>query len=127
MCVTGETLVLTTVGYQQVGDLVNEIFKLVVDDKEYDTIGYGFSCVGNREVYKIYLENGSYLKADANHNLLNNEGKWIRVDEIQKGDILYNGNIIEKITHLGCFYVYDCAVSNLNMYMTEGGFYNKSD
>ena len=127
MGVTGETLVLTSNGYQQVGDLVNEIFKLVVDDEEYDTVGYGFSCDGNRDVYKIYLENGSYLKASDHHKLLNNDGEWVRVDEIEKGDVLWNGNVVEKVGYLGCFYVYDCIVHNYNKYITEGGFYNKAN
>lgn len=127
MGVTGETLVLTSDGYQQVGDLVNEIFKLVVDDQEYDTVGYGFSCVGNRDVYKIYLENGSYLKASEDHNLLNKDGKWVRINEVEKGDILWNGNVVEKISYLGCFYVYDCIIHKFDKYITEGGFYNKAN
>lgn len=133
MCVTGETLILTSVGYQQAGDLVNEIILLNVDGNNYDPVGYGFSSSGNRDVYKVLIQNGSYLKASDNHKVLNSNGKWVRMDELKSGDILSlsdsyeaSDGLVVGVEYVGCFYVYNCQIHGINKYVSEGGFYNQT-
>lgn len=129
MCVTGDTLVLTSNGYCQVGDLVDEVFSFIVGEETYDPIGYGFSSTGNKNVIKIELSNGSYLKATEDHKLLTVSG-WVRLDELKIGDELQlsddheNGTIVD-IEYVGCFYVYDCPILGYDRYVSEGGFLNK--
>lgn len=130
MCVTGDTLVLTSDGYRQVGDLVDEDFSLIFENKIYYPIGYGFSSTGNKNVIKIHISNGSYVKVTENHELLTVNG-WLRADELRVGDVLkindgYEHETIIDIKNLGCFYVYDCQIHEFDRYISEGGFINKT-
>lgn len=134
MGVTGETLVLTADGYQQVGDLVNEVFTLLVNHYIYDVIGYGFTSSGNKDVFRIKISNGSTLKASGDHKLLMIDGSWSSLRDIQRGDKIRLSNEHEidegevtAIGYVGCFYVYDCAVHNGDRYISEGGFINKTN
>jgi len=126
--VTGDTLVLTSDGFCQVGDLVDEVFTFIVNEEVYEPVGYGFSSLGTRNVIKVEISNGSYLKGTEDHKLLTSSG-WMRLDELKLGMMLKldNGHIgtITNIEDVGCFYVYNCSIHDYDRYVSEGGFLNK--
>ncbi len=96
-CVTGETVVATADGRGNVPikelaeagkDVpvyaLNERGKLVVRTMRNPRItGY------DKAVYKVTLDDGSTIRATANHKLLIRNGGYKRVDELQKGDSLH--------------------------------------
>src|SRR5207248_225612 len=82
---------------------------LLIDGIIYETEGYGFSSSGNRDVYKVKIRNGSYLKAAADHQVLTDKG-WIRIDELKEGDSLKlseeyesTDGVVTGIGYVGCF------------------------
>ncbi|MGI8883631.1 MAG: HNH endonuclease, partial [Pyrinomonadaceae bacterium] len=96
-CVTGETLVAVANGRGNVPikklaeagkDVpvyaLNERGKLVVRTMRNPRItGY------KQPIYKVTLDDGSSVRATANHKFLIRNGEYKRVDELQKGDSLH--------------------------------------
>jgi ribonucleotide reductase alpha subunit len=96
-CVTGETLVSVADGrgnvtIKELADdgrdvpvyALNESGKLVVRTMRNPRItGY------KQPIYKVTLDDGSTVRATANHKFLIRGGEYKRVDELQKGDSLH--------------------------------------
>lgn len=95
-CVTGETLVAVADGrgnvpIKELADAgrdvpvyaLNERGGLVIRTMRNPRI------TGHEPVYKVTLDDGSTIRATANHKLLVRGGGYKRVDELQKGDSLH--------------------------------------
>jgi intein/homing endonuclease len=81
-CLTGDTMILTSEGLRPITKLLGKKFTAVVDGKLFDSTDTGFWKTGQREVYKITLENGCQIKATANHKFLVENGDWIPVSDL---------------------------------------------
>ncbi len=110
-CVTGETLVAVADGrgnipIKQLADdgrdvpvyTLDESGKIVIRTMRNPRItGY------KKKVYKVTLDDGSTVRATANHKFLIRNGGYKRVDELQKGDSLhlmtrFHASLHEKIS-----------------------------
>ena len=86
-CVTGETLILTEHGMMPATALVSSPEKIAYGGKHYHT--EGFFSTGVKAVYELRTEEGSVLKATADHRILvhSEEGEqWKALHELQPGD-----------------------------------------
>jgi len=86
-CVTGETLILTEHGMMPARALVSSPEKIAYGGKYYHT--EGFFSTGVKAVYELRTEEGSVLKATADHRILvhSEEGEqWKALHELQQGD-----------------------------------------
>ena len=57
-CLTGDTLVMTTQGLQQIRCLVGKPFQVIVEGQEFSSTEKGFWLTGKKQVYKIKLWHG---------------------------------------------------------------------
>ena len=89
-CLTGDTLILTTEGLQEVKSLVNTRFTAIVNGAPYTSTDNGFWNSGYRTVYKIKLENGQEIKATDNHKFAVKTGfnlyDWKEVSSLNIGE-----------------------------------------
>ena len=90
-CVTGACSVMTSEGPRKVDDLIGKQFNAVVDGKEYPTTSKGFWKTGNKDVFKLTLNDGSNLKLTDNHKVNTLRG-WVEIKDLISSDsvILHN-------------------------------------
>jgi ribonucleotide reductase alpha subunit len=96
-CVTGETLVAVADGRGNVP--IKELAEAGKDVPVFALDARGNIVIRtmrnpritghNKAVYKVTLDDGSIIRATANHKLLIRGGDYKRVDELQKGDSLH--------------------------------------
>ncbi|MDQ3748346.1 MAG: HNH endonuclease, partial [Acidobacteriota bacterium] len=96
-CVTADTLVAVADGRGNVS--IKELAEAGKDVPVYALSGCGQIVIRtmrnpritghNKAVYKVTLDDGSVIRATANHKLLIRGGEYKRVDELQKGDSLH--------------------------------------
>lgn len=80
-CLTGETLIMTTKGFQQINHLIGKSFQVIVEGQEFSSTEKGFWHTGKKQVYKIRLWHGMEIKATANHLFLSYDG-WKKVEKL---------------------------------------------
>jgi ribonucleotide reductase alpha subunit len=95
-CITGQTLVAVADGRGNVP--IRELAEAGKDVPVYALDERGGLVIrtmrnpritGHEPVYKVTLDDGSVIRATANHKLLIKDGEYKRVDELQKGDSLH--------------------------------------
>lgn len=106
-CLSGDTVVQTENGSEQIKDLRGNVKVLSMDGKVREA---HFKSYGKQELYEVMLENGEAIKATAGHewyypgsnglkktNTLNLEGK--RIPIVKKRKKLDDEDLIEGIRH----------------------------
>lgn len=95
-CLTGDTLIHTDQGLKKIEELVGKPFKAVVHGETYSSTDVGFWKSGNRDVFKITLENGLEVRATPNHKFAVSLGRglysWTEVRDMKIGDKLVLSN-----------------------------------
>ncbi len=102
-CVTGDTMVMTANGPQQVKDLIGIPFTAIVDGKDYAATG--FWSTGVKPVFAVQTKRGYGIRATGNHEVLvevsrrqklgggyNVDYVWRRVDDLKPGDRMVLSN-----------------------------------
>lgn len=132
-CLTGDTKILTKNGIKTIDELVGTQFIAVVDGKEYESTDQGFWKTGNKEVFKITLDNGFTVKATANHQFLTKNG-WTEVEKLtMNSEIKLSSDYILKKSNEGEYYsgvnsiehhgfedVYDCTIPDIHCFSANG-------
>ncbi len=98
-CLPADSLILTSDGIKEINDLIGVPFKAIVEGKEYDSHA-GFFYTGDKEVYKLTLNNGLEVKATDNHKILKGDDTWCELGKLQIGDeikINYGNTPTEEI------------------------------
>lgn len=90
-CVTEETWILTSLGSNQVKDLINKSFVSIVNGEEY-LCKSGFFHTGVQDVYEIITDEGFRIKATGEHKFMNVDNNWIQVKDLVKDDLLKINN-----------------------------------
>jgi intein/homing endonuclease len=91
-CLTGDTLILTTLGLKTIEELKGKQFTAIVGGNVYESTPLGFWSNGVKQVFKITLDNDLAIKATSNHKFLTGQG-WKKVYEItDQDDILLEVN-----------------------------------
>lgn len=96
-CVTGETLVATADGrgnvpIKELAEAGRDVPVFALDKRGnivVRTMRNPRITGHDKAVYKVTLDDGSVIRATANHKLLIRGGEYKRVDELQKGDSLH--------------------------------------
>ena len=86
-CLTADTWIQTSNGFEQIEDLIDTRFTAVVDGKNYDSISKGFWFTGKKPIYKLTLDNGMSVKATDNHKFLTDKG-WKELQDIKENDTI---------------------------------------
>jgi len=94
-CVTADTLVLTTEGYQSVAALHGRQFTAIVHGKPYKSSEKGFWYTGDKPIVQIATQSGYMLKCTENHKILvvrDGQEQWVEAGSIGNGDaiVLHN-------------------------------------
>lgn len=84
-CVTGDTLVLTNQGMIRVDELIGKQFTAVIDGNDFSSTEDGFWLKGEKPVYQVMLDNGSYVNVTENHKILS-DGQWIEARNLKIGE-----------------------------------------
>jgi len=95
-CITGETLVYVAdgrgdVSIKELADEGKDVPVFCYDDKgklTIETMRHPRVTGYNEPIYKITLDDGSTVRATANHKFLTTDGEYKRVDEIRTGESL---------------------------------------
>lgn len=98
-CVTGETKILTDIGYYMIKDLENKNVN-VWNGEEFSLVNVKYT--GDQEIYKICLTNGMELDCSPGHKWLIQRGnpkhpERCLFEEVETRD-LKNGDILERYT-----------------------------
>ncbi len=110
-CVVGDTLILTTEGLREAGDLVGKPFTAITPQGEMPVSG--FFVVGTKPTVKLVLENGAQLVCTPDHRVMEETGTWRNVQDLQPGDVLLMGPGSACSEHLRT------EIHNLNSLVTE--------
>jgi intein/homing endonuclease len=96
-CVTSDTWIQTSKGFEQVKDLIGTPFKAVVDGKIYNSSNKGFWFTGSKPVYELEMQNGMTIEATSNHKFLKKSGQWVELNDLEEGDtlVLQNNKVNE--------------------------------
>lgn len=89
-CLTGDTVVNTPNGNFEIKDLVGKTGEIYCFDGEKLNISYFFDCRMTREkaeIFQIELEDGSILKATADHLVYTKKG-WKKVKDLSSEDCI---------------------------------------
>lgn len=87
MCLTADTMIMTTNGYTPIKELVGKSFDVIADGQVYTSTTKGFWHTGKKPIYRVLLENGIDIKASSNHYFMT-FGGWKRVGELSIEDTL---------------------------------------
>jgi len=95
-CITGETLVYVAdgrgdVSIKELADEGKDVPVFCYDDKgklTIETMRHPRVTGYNEPIYKVTLDDGSTVRATANHKFLTSDGEYKRVDEIKEGESL---------------------------------------
>lgn len=94
-CVTADTWVLTTEGYEQVRTLQGKPFTAIVDGKPYASSNKGFWYTGDKPTIQLVTKTGYAVECTPNHQILivrDGEEQWVEAQTIGIGDaiVLHN-------------------------------------
>jgi len=129
-CITGDTIITTSNGRFTVVDLIGKQFIALCHGREYPSTNNGFWSNGNKQVYRITLENENSIKATINHKFMKSNFYFTEVQDLHIGDelILHNHttdtklytSLISSIEKLGIEEVYDCTIPLASYYDANG-------
>jgi ribonucleotide reductase alpha subunit len=131
-CVTDDTWVATSVGLQQVHDLVGVPFTALVDNKQYEC-RTGFFLTGQKPVFTLSTREGFVLRATADHQIMTPCGAWVELGRFGVGDkirlvnnesskitLLNNEATVKSITFSGFEGVYDATIEDIHAFSANG-------
>jgi len=133
-CVTGDTLIQTSIGSVRADQLVGKMFTVLVDGDEFKSTEDGFWSTGVREVYTVRTRLGRTLTMTSNHRLETEDGSWGKIEDstLKVGTCLrvYNGgyshhlssHLYDEVTHIfesGQQEVFDCSIPGPNKYVSN--------
>ncbi len=84
VCVSGDTLVMTSKGVKTAKELVGQQFEAIVDGKAYTSTDRGFFSTGFRETVKVETKEGYEIECTPSHEFRTPDG-WLRADELKAG------------------------------------------
>lgn len=92
-CITKDAMIMTKTGIYPVYELVGKQFTAMVNGKEYESTSQGFWSTGVKNVFRVQLANGLWIKATANHefytfSLITEQYNWKRLDQLKLGDMI---------------------------------------
>lgn len=136
-CVTAETMILTDQGEIPVSELINKPFTAVVNGMKNVSTDQGFYSQGTKDIIKIKLDNGRYLRGSKNHQILtikNGISIYDEMENIKVGDKLFincrdfyeaaksnnNSSTVISVENDGREEVYDCTILGNNCYVANG-------
>jgi ribonucleoside-diphosphate reductase alpha chain len=104
-CVTADTWVMTEDGPRQVGNLVGQDFKAVVDGRSYRLQSQGFFETGHKPVLSLRTREGHRLRLTTDHRVRRVARKtrysleldWVEAGQLQAGDeiVLHNHRALQ--------------------------------
>lgn len=131
-CVTDDTWVATSVGLQQVHDLVGVPFNALVDNKQYECRN-GFFLTGRKPVFTLATREGFVLRATSDHQIMTPCGAWVKLGSFGVGDkirlvnnesskitLLNNEATVKSITFSGFEGVYDATIEDIHAFSANG-------
>lgn len=126
MCLTGDTLVDTIEGAIPIKDLLGKTGKVFCyDEKRQKTAVSNFSNVVrtgvNVDVYEIELENGTKIKATADHPFLTQRG-WVPLQELTDDDEIIQADLDKYRYFNGVRYTRD---EKTGYYLSASTFNNR--
>lgn len=86
-CVSGDTIVNTSVGPRKVVDLIGKQFKATVDGVNYLSTDAGFWKTGTLPLLKVQTKEGVSIRVTANHRIKTTNG-WVAAGDLESGDKL---------------------------------------
>ena len=122
-CLSGDTWIVTKNGQRQIKDVLGKSLLISVD-KEWKRTS-GFFSTGKKETFTIETEEGLTIKATAEHRFLTQDWAWLKVKDMQQGDILRlsrryasltTSATITNISPYGVEEVYNANVEELNAF-----------
>jgi ribonucleotide reductase alpha subunit len=85
-CLTNDTRVLTDKGLVQIKDLIGKQFNAVVNGVSYPSTTKGFWLTAEGQpVFRIQLDNGSFVRCTDNHQILLADGSWCEAGKLRLG------------------------------------------
>jgi ribonucleotide reductase class II len=85
-CVSADTMVLTDHGLVAVRELVGKQFTAVVDGRSYPSTVKGFwKTAEDQPLLRLQLDNGSFVRCTANHQILTTGEKWVEAGKLKAG------------------------------------------
>jgi ribonucleotide reductase, class II len=84
-CVSGDSWILTSEGPRQVKELIGKKFNVISEGQKFETESEGFWETGEKDVYEIETTRGFKIKMTPDHRVLTQNGDWVAVGELKKG------------------------------------------
>jgi ribonucleoside-diphosphate reductase alpha chain len=124
-CVTGDTLVKTSLGYKPVTELLGSPFAADVFGIHYPSGDHGFFFTGRKAVHELQTFGGHSLKLTRDHRVLLENGTWVAAEDLREGDHvqLDDGMIasFRRLEDLGREEdVFDCVVQGAHAFSANG-------
>ena len=143
-CVTGDTMVLTDIGYHRISDIVRNKLDVKVLSYNEKTKSFEFNKIIDylekpldKEIYKLTFDDGRILKVTEDDYVLLKSGTWKKVSDLEVGDDIIDAadfeifecnsskctfrtnNIYQLRSHIArckyCKELRDDIISNLNI------------
>lgn len=86
-CVTGDTLVATTVGYKRIADLVGMTADVIAGDGKASRVEKIFPT-GAKEVFELKTKSGYAIRLTADHKVWTRNRGDVSAKELRSGDVL---------------------------------------
>ena len=117
-CLTGDTEILTSNGLVTIEQLIGKQFTAVIPmfmgtSIEAPSTSKGFWFTGEKQVWKLTLENGLKIRATEDHKFMTKDQEWVKVKDIMPKYILDTVNGPSKVIlkePYGKEKVYDCTI-----------------
>lgn len=123
-CVTGDTQILTSVGFKTVQDLIGNHFSARVYNNDYLTISGGFFSNGIKDVYRLETVCGKYsLKITDDHEIYTSLISKKPAKELKCGENILTNNgstQFKSLTKIGKEEVYDVTLSGPSRFVANG-------
>lgn len=87
-CGKKNTLVCTDHGVLTLKDIVDKKLKVAIWDGNKEKLVTNWFKFENRDVYRVVTKRGYKFEGSNNHRILNSDGKWIRLENMQVGGIV---------------------------------------
>ena len=118
-CLVGGTWVSTETGTKRIKDLVGKTGRVF----SHDGYLHGFSdcrmTQANVDVFTVETDWGD-VTATKNHRFMLKDGAWKRLDELQIGDLLWNGVEVTGFSDSGKADVYNMEVEDTHSFYANG-------
>lgn len=131
-CISGDTLICTTDGFVPIRDLAGKEGTCYCwNGEEITTSTYHSACITQdaAEVFEVEMEDGTKLKATANHKVLTAAG-WKMLSELSVGDDVFaqprGSRKVAGKRPCGIEPVYNMTVDKYHNYMIAGGLILKN-